>query len=271
MNKNLVLAAAAVFTFACTKEAPPAAEPEAAPEAFAEEAVEVSVYVAAVANPSRLEGDYARDAGRKPAEVMEFFGVEPGQTVLDMFSGGGYYSDLLSYVVGPEGRVDAHSNEAYLNFVGDEFKARHAEGRLNNVQVLWAENNELQLAADEYDVIMLVLSFHDIYYANPERGWPQIDGPKLLAELYKGLKPGGVIGVVDHAAAAGSPRETGGTVHRIDPAIVLEEMTATGLVLDAESDILRNPDDDYSKSVFDETLRRRTDRFVLRFRKPPNP
>jgi predicted methyltransferase len=225
-------------------------------------------YQAAVSNPNRPAADRARDADRKPAEVLAFFGIEPGMAVLDLFSGGGYYSELLSYVVGPEGRVVSHSNAAYLNFVGDEFNERHADGRLPNVEVLMAENNELELSADTFDAVLLILSYHDIYYADPENGWPKIDGPKLLAQIYKGLKPGGVLGVVDHYAEAGSPRETGNSVHRIDPGIVISELELAGFVLDGKNQILRNMADDYSKIVFDPELRGKTDRFVLRFRKP---
>ena len=235
-----------------------ASEPAAGPDA----------YETAVNHPSRRAADHDRDAGRKPAEVLAFFGIEPGMTVLDMFSGGGYYSELMSYVVGPDGHVVAHSNAAYVNFVGDEFNERHAEGRLANVEVLMAENNELELQAEAFDAVIMILSYHDIFYADPDNGWPKIDGPKLLAELYQGLKPGAILGVVDHYAEAGSSRETGNSVHRIDPGIVISELEIAGFVLESKSRVLRNMDDDYSKIVFDPELRGKTDRFVLRFLKP---
>ena len=127
-----------------------------------------SIYEAAVANDARPEADRARDAGRKPAEVLKFLGITPGMTVLDMFSGGGYYTEILSYTVGDSGRVIAQSNEAYLQFVGDEFEERYLGGRLSNAQVLMAENNELKLEAESLDAILLVLSFHDLFYAAPE-------------------------------------------------------------------------------------------------------
>ena len=95
-----------------------------------------------------------------------------------------------------------------------------------------------------------------------------IDGPKLLAELKKGLKPGGMLAVVDHYAEAGSPRETGGTLHHIDPQIVISELEAEGFVLEGKSEVLRNMEDDYSKGMFDPEIRGRTDRFVLKFRLP---
>ncbi len=251
---------------ACNQQPEQAAE-ESAP-ASASKTAENSVYQDALAHPNRRSADHDRDAGRKPAEVLAFFGIEPGMTVLDMFSGGGYYSELLSFVVGPKGKVVAHSNSAYLNFVGDEFEERYADGRLANVAVLMAENNELELPREEFDAVTLILSYHDFFYVNAENDWPKIDGPKLLAELYKGMKPGAVLGVVDHFAEAGSPRETGNSVHRIDPGIVISELEIAGFVLDGTSNILRNMADDYSKIVFDPELRGKTDRFVLRFRKP---
>lgn len=226
-----------------------------------------NVYALAVDNPARPDADRERDANRKPAKVLEFVGITPGMTVLDLFSGGGYYSELIAAVVGTDGHVDAHSNAAYLNFVGDEFKDRHANERLGNVTVLMAENNELELDAGRYDAVFLALTFHDFYLDSAD-GWPAIDVPALLAELYDGLKPGGVVGIIDHFAPRGSGKEAAGSLHRIAPGIVIAEMQKAGFELDAENDMLRNPDDDLSKSVFDPALRGNTDRYILRFRKP---
>jgi predicted methyltransferase len=245
-----------------------AEEDTATPTAEPVAVTATSVHADAVANEARPEADRGRDAGRKPAEVLEFFGIAPGMTVLDMFSGGGYYTEMLSYTVGENGRVIAQSNEAYLQFVGDEFEKRYLGGRLTNVQVLMAENNELELEADSLDAVMLVLSFHDLFYAAPDDGWPAIDVPAFLAELHSGLRTGGIVGIIDHYAADGAPSDTGGTTHRIDPAIVVAAMTAAGFELGGQSDMLRNPEDDYEKIVFDPELRGKTDRFVMRFRKP---
>ncbi len=261
--KMSILALVAVFA-ACSQEPASDEAPQMELESIA---TDITIYADAIAAPGRLEGDYERDAGRKPDQVLELFEFLPGQTVLDMFSGGGYYSEVIARVVGDEGRVVAHSNEAYLNFVGEEFTARHADGRLPNVEILMAENNELQLNEGEFDVIMLALSFHDLYFDNPKQGWPKIDAPKLLAELHKGLKDDGFLAIIDHYAEAGTPTESGNTVHRIDPAIVVAAMEAAGFVSDLESDLLRNPDDDPGKSVFDPEIRGKTDRFIIRFRK----
>ena len=228
----------------------------------------VSIFEQAVASPERTDADRERDAGRKPDQVLEFFGIAPGMTVLDMFSGGGYYTEMLSHIVGPGGKVDAHTNTAYAGFVGEETINRFANDRLANVEILLAENNELDLPAAKFDAVMLILSYHDIYYVDAANGWPKIDGAKFLAELEKELKPGGILAIVDHYAEAGSPRETGGSLHRIDPQIVISELEAAGFVLEARSEVLRNREDDYSLSVFDAKVRGKSDRFVLKFRKP---
>jgi predicted methyltransferase len=232
------------------------------------EAMDAAAYAAAVANRERPTQDFERDLHSKPATVLQFFDIRPGMRVLDLFSGGGYYSELLSYVVGPEGSVVAHNNRAYVAYVGEEIERRYRDDRLQNVEILMAENNELNLPAADFDAILMILGYHDIYYSNPKDGWPRIDGPKLLAQLHQALKPGGVLGIVDHYAEAGAPRETGGTLHRIDPGIVIADLTGAGFVLDAKSDELRNMRDDHSRIVFDPELKGRTDRFILRFRRP---
>jgi len=253
----------AIFLTACGQQAD-SPSPEASPPAEPE----VSIYAAARDNPSRLEPDRARDSSRHAADVLEFFGIESGDTVLEMFAGGGYYTEMLAHVVGENGDVVAHMNTPLVNFGGDEFKARHADSRLPNVEVLMAENNELMLDADQFDAITIVLNYHDLYWASEEYGWVAFDAPAFLAEIYKGLKPGGTLGIVDHFAAAGSSHETASTLHRIDRDIVVTELEGAGFVLDGESDVLRNMDDDHSKGVFDPEIRGNTDRFVLRFRKP---
>ena len=227
-----------------------------------------NAYEAALAHAERSDADRARDATRKPADVLAFFGIESGMRVLDLYSGGGYYSEILARVVGPTGRVDAHNNQAYLGFAGDEIEARYAGGRLDNVHRLMAENNELELDEATFDAVTMILTYHDFYFVDANNGWPEIDAPAFLAVLHRGLKPGGVIGLVDHSAPSGAPATTGGTTHRIDPAIVIADMRAAGFELEDETDLLRNPDDDLERNVFDPAVRGTTDRFVLRFRKP---
>lgn len=255
-----------------TGEAPDVAgadEPAAAVEGSGASTAPVPAghYAAAVANPARSEADRERDAARKPAEVLEFFGIAPGMRVLDLFSGGGYYTELLSYVVGPAGVVTAHNNSAYLGYAGDEIAARYADDRLPNVHQLLAENNELALESAAYDAVTMILAYHDVYYVDPDNGWPAIDARQLLAEVHGALKPGGIVGVVDHAAPAGAPATTGGTTHRIDRALLIRDFEAAGFELADSSDILQNPDDDREVAVFDPAVRGKTSRFALLFRK----
>ncbi|UCC15368.1 MAG: class I SAM-dependent methyltransferase [Gammaproteobacteria bacterium] len=222
----------------------------------------------ALTNPGRLEGDSEADGRRKPAEVLEFFGIKPGMRVLEMFAGSGYYTELMSYVVGEEGSVVAQNNAAYLRYSKDALEKRFTPGRLANVERLTAENNELELAQNSFDAAVFVLAYHDVYYIDEPNGWPRIDGPAMLAEIHRSLKPGAVVGVVDHVAPAGSPADSGDTLHRIDPALLRKDFEAAGFVFEAQSDMLRNPQDDYAKPMFDPTVRGKTDRFVYRFRRP---
>ena len=224
--------------------------------------------LAAVANPDRPASDRVRDQPRQSAAVLRFFRIAPGMRVLDLYSGGGYYTELLSYVVGTNGHVVAHNNTPYLEFAKADLPGRFAAGRLPNVERLLAENNALQLPAGSFDAVLMTNVYHDIYFVDEKAGWPRIDGPKLLAEVIQSLKPGGVLGVVDHAALPGAAPATGGTLHRIDPALLKREIIAAGFVLDAESDVLVNPTDDRTKSAFDPSVQGRTDQVVLRFRKP---
>lgn len=264
MRTILALLTTACLITACSQEtsepAPVAAE--AAAEA------EISIYAAAIASEARPEADLASDAGRKPETVLEFLGVQPGDTVLEMWAGGGYYTELLAHVVGEDGKVIVHANTPILNFAGEAHTNRHADNRLPNTEILMAENNELALEADSFDVTTIILNYHDLYWASEQYDWDQIDVPQFLAEIFKSVKPGGVLGIVDHQAVSGSPSETGNTLHRIDSAIVIAELQGVGFVLDGESDALTNPEDDHTKGVFDPEIRGMTDRFVLRFRKP---
>jgi predicted methyltransferase len=223
---------------------------------------------AASGHSVRRPADLEQDERRKALDVLNFFGILPGMDVLDLYSGGGYYAELLSIIVGPDGLVVAHNNTSYLEFAGDELAIRYSEGRLNNVERLVAENNQLDLAANRFDAVIMIKSYHDVYLVSDEMGWSAIDRPKLLQEIFTALKPGGMLGVVDHAADPGVQPESGGTLHRIDPAVIRRDMAAAGFRFEAESNILHNPDDDHSLAVFDPSVSGRTDRAVLRFRKP---
>lgn len=223
---------------------------------------------AALRQPDRLEGDSDADPGRQPDQVLAFFGVEPGMEVLEMFAGGGYYTEILSHVVGDDGRVYAHNNTPYLAYASKSLEKRFTPGRLANVERVLAENNELDLPAEKFDLALMILAYHDVYHVDEKNGWFKIDGPQMLAEIFQAMKPGTVLGVVDHVAAPGSPPDTGQTLHRIDPALLKMEITAAGFVFDGEIDVLRNPQDDVAKPMYADGIRGKTDRVVYRFRRP---
>jgi predicted methyltransferase len=202
--------------------------------------------------------------------VLGFLGVAPGMTVLDVNAATGWYTEILARVVGPSGRIIAHNHPgARTTLPAEAFEARYGGHRLPNVEQLFARHNELRLPAESVDVVLMSMVYHDTYWHRDGVDWGPIDRPALLDSLLAALKPGGIVGVVDHCAAAGSdPFESAMAVHRIDPAAVRRDFIAAGFALDGESELLRTTVDDYSLSVFDEAVVGRTDRFVLRFRKP---
>lgn len=221
---------------------------------------------AAVANPARPAEDIAKDAGRQPAQVLSFIGIKPGMTVLDVFSGGGYYTEMLNYVVGESGKVIAHTNEAYIPFSGEIYQKRFLDGRLAQTSTVIAEADDLQLDENSLDAAMLVLTWHDFVYADPDNGWQAIDEDLLLEKLCRAMKPGSVLGLIDHVAeSGGDTEEVARTLHRIDPQVVRDRFADSCFKLDAEAAFLRNSKDDHTLPVFDPAVRGQSDRFVFRF------
>ena len=261
---RLLAALFALYAISGCSENAPQQEAQQQPAA-AEPAT--SIYEDALNHAARPEADRVRDADRQPAAVLEFIGVEPGMHVLDLFSGGGWYAEVIAHVVGEQGRVTAHSNIAYTTFVGDALAERF-DGRVPQAEILMAENNQMVLQENSLDAVMMALSFHDLYLPEGTAGWDPFDVPAFLAELKKGLKPGGIVAIIDHNATAGAPLDVANTLHRIDPAQVVKTMEAAGFVCEAESQLLRNADDDLTKNVFADGVRGKTDRFLFRFRNP---
>jgi predicted methyltransferase len=225
-----------------------------------------NTYTDAVDNPARSDADRERDKTSKPAAVLEFFGVQPGTRVLDLFSGGGYYSELLSYTVGPTGQVIAHTNDVYESSTGDEAATRFKGSRLANVSRLTSEIDKLGLEQASLDMILMVLSYHDIYYVADY--WPKVDRDQFFKQIRDSLKSGGILAIIDHSAQAGSGKSAAQKLHRIDEVFAKQDIESAGFVFDGASELLRNPDDKRTLGVFDEAIRRNTDRFVYRFIKP---
>ncbi|NNC99711.1 MAG: class I SAM-dependent methyltransferase [Gammaproteobacteria bacterium] len=231
-------------------------------------AVSADIYDDAVSNTSRSDKDKELDERRKPAEVMRFFEIEPGMQVLDVFAGGGYYSELLSYLVGPVGSITLYNNEPWDKFVDKAVSVRLDGDRLPNVTRLVATPESLVDLREQYDAAVFILGMHDLYYADPGTGWVAIDKAKFLKGIYQRLRDGAVFGVIDANAEAGADNEViGEKLHRVDPAAVIRDVEAAGFKLEASSDILSNPNDDKTALVFLPENRYRTDRSVLKFRK----
>jgi predicted methyltransferase len=242
---------------------------DTAPEpAAAEAAAPAPDYAAVVSSSERLPADTERDAARRPAEVLAFSKVMTGDTVLEMEAGGGYYTELLSRSVGPTGKVIMQGPEGFLPFYKEAMDAHLADGRLANVTVSQTAFDTLEAADSSVDVVTWFQGPHEMYCKEACGNLPLGDAAKAYAEIFRVLKPGGYFVINDHAAAAGAPETTGNDLHRIDPAIIKTAAENAGFVLEEESALLANAEDDHSKGVFDDTIRGKTDQFLLRYRKP---
>ena len=223
---------------------------------------------AAFASPDRPKADAEQDARRHSRAVLAFLGARPGMRVIDVFSAGGYNTELLARTVGAKGMVIAYNNPAYATFAAKGIAERYASGRLGNVRQVTAEVDELDLGPASLDAALFVMSYHDAYWRPKDGSFDKTDPRELLARLFKALKPGGVVVVQDHVANSGHEPQQDAEIHRIDPARVKRDFEQAGFVFDASSGVLAEPADDHTKVVFDESVRGRTDQFVYRFLKP---
>lgn len=245
-------------------------------------------FAAALSSPDRPEADTARDAARKPAQVVEFLGIQAGMTVMDVLAGGGYYSEVLSGAVGPDGKVVAQSTEWVLQIRGGENAAALKEkaARLGNVEILLRDFSPMKLSPElgarlnlvnapidlgplttrkelydgKIDVAITALNLHDAYIFAGEEG-----AATFLQNIFTALKPGGVLGVIDHVGIAG---QNNSKLHRIEREKVVAFLNNAGFVIEAESDLLFNPKDDHTLPMRDPSLGRNTDRMLFKARKP---
>ena len=219
---------------------------------------------AALASANRPAEDTVRDADRKPAELMQFFGVKPGMTTVDIIALGGYVTEVLSVAVGPKGKVYAQNPPIALQLrdgmYAKQITDRLANDRLPNVVRVDADlPASSQIPPGSVDVAITAMNYHDVRNRNPD------DGVAFLKAIYTMLKPGGVLGVTDHVGNDGA---NNAQLHRIPKHFLIDDAKAAGFVVDGESDMLAHAADDHSKMVFDPTLRGKTDQFVVRLRKP---
>ena len=220
--------------------------------------------LAAVADKARPEADSKRDADRKPAEMLEFAGVKPGQTVVDLLPGGGYFTRIFAKAVQPKGKVFAIVNPPPPNATQPPpILAIAADPQYGNITVVSSGIGSFKLP-EQVDVLWTSQNYHDLYLTRFN-----LNVPAVTKEIYDAVKPGGVFIVLDHAAAPGAEVvATANTLHRIDPASVRKTVEAAGFKFEGESKVLANPADDHTKGVFDPSLRGHTDQFIYKFRKP---
>jgi predicted methyltransferase len=221
---------------------------------------------AVVAATDRSPADRELDAGRKPAELLAFLGIQPGWRVGDMGAGGGYTAELLQRAVGGNGTVYGQNSKKVLEMFAEKaWSARLAKPVMKNVVRLDRDfEDPFPPDARGLDAVTLVLFYHDTV-------WLNVDREAMNKAVFAALKPGGVFLVVDHSARPGDGVQVTQTFHRIEEDVVKSEILAAGFVLDDEADFLRNPSDtrDWNDSPRAAAERRGTsDRFVLRFRKP---
>jgi predicted methyltransferase len=230
----------------------------------------------AVADAARPAADRQVDNNRKPAALVTFAGIKPGDNVADVMPGGGYFTRIFSKVVGAKGHVYAVIPESLATKAPPEkFKPIHAlvadPAYSGNTSIEIRPYDRLDVGAP-LDVVWTSQNYHDVYGAVPVFSVSGSTGPEQAAKLdaaaFKALKPGGVFIVVDHAAAPGSGGRDASTLHRIDPATVIAQAKAAGFELEGTSDVLSNPQDGHDKLVFAPEIKGHTDKFVLKFRKP---
>lgn len=214
-----------------------------------------SAIAAALADSQRPAEDVARDALRKPAQIVEFAGVVPGAVIAEIAPGGGYYTRILAESVGPEGKVYALMPAFFANRPGGLDGINALAAQYPNVEVVVADFAALDLP-EQVDLVWTTENYHDL--ANG-------DVAPINTSVLSALKPGGIYFVEDHSAP-GTGLEATSTLHRIDPAAVVQQVTAAGFTLEAESDVLHNPGDPHDISPRE--VEPTSDKFALRFRKP---
>lgn len=247
MRSTFLLAAAAVLALS-------AGMAQAAPSA---------AVAAAVADKSRPEADTKRDADRKPADMLEFAGVKPGDKVADFIPGGGYFTRIFAKAVGPKGKVYAVTNPPPATATTPPaILGIAADPQYGNITVVSTGIGSFALP-EQVDVFWTSQNYHDLFARARN-----IDIAKVDKLIFDAIKPGGVFIVLDHAAAAGTPIDPDDKLHRIDPAAVRKQLESSGFKFVGESKALANPADDHTKSVFDPSIRGHTDQFIYKFQKP---
>jgi predicted methyltransferase len=222
---------------------------------------------AAVAMPGRSADNLKLDESRKPAQVLQFLGLKPGMKVLDPFGMNKYWAEITSPVVGPKGHVTVWEPTQFAKGDGRKSFDDFAAARKNvSIRVSPFESPDF---GSGYDFALINLDYHDVYWSSDKYGIKRMEPSAWLKSFYAAMKPGATVGVIDHVASPNSDtRATVEKYHRIDPNVIKADFKRAGFVLVGSSNILRNPADDHSLLVFDPKIRGKTDRAILKFRKP---
>jgi predicted methyltransferase len=238
----------------------------------------ITAISAAVANPAdvasavsatanRTEDNVKLDEGRKPAEVLSFLGLKPGMQAIDLFGGNRYWAEIMAPAVGPKGHVTVWEPAQFYDKDSQE-KFAAFQAKTANTHMIVSPFEAMALDPNSYDFMMINLNYHDVYWESAKFGVVRMEPDAFLKTVYASMKPGGIVGVIDHVGNPGDTRQTVEKFHRIDPAVVKADFERAGFKLEATSDILRNPADDHSLLVFNPQIRGKTDRFIYKFRKP---
>ncbi|MFW2343635.1 class I SAM-dependent methyltransferase [Brevundimonas sp.] len=218
---------------------------------------------AALAEPPRTDEDRARDAVRMTAETVAFARVGPGDRVIDLMIGGGFFTRAFSAAVGPDGQVIAWQPDEFVAFSADYGAALAAADALPNVTGVGSAIGAPQWPTG-VDVIFTAQNYHDLHLD----AFPEGTAARVNAAAFEALRPGGYYVIIDHAAVAGADASVADSLHRIDRDRVVREVTAAGFVLDGRSDALMRAADPMTANVFEPSIRGQTSQFMLRFRKP---
>jgi predicted methyltransferase len=219
---------------------------------------------AALADAGRPAADKERDAARHPGELLAFAGVKPGDKVADFIMGGGYFTRVLAKTVGDKGRVYAYQPAEFIQYrAAYAAEQKAAVAGYANVTPL-SDSLATVKFAEPLDAIVTVQNWHDLHLKMSPPGF----AAAMAKRLYDNLKPGGVLLVVDHVATNDPGFTAPDKLHRIDPAAARAEIQSAGFKFDGSLPLLANPADPHTASVFDASIKGKTDQFVYRFRKP---
>jgi predicted methyltransferase len=225
------------------------------------------VYDKAVASSSRPAADLKRDALDHPAEMLRLAGIAPGMRVADFMAADGYYTELLSNIVGPAGHVLMLNNAAFDKWSAPGWQQRIDKKRLPNVEHRTVDLDHMNLGTGTLDAVLMVKVYHDLYWIDDKGAWPKVNVPGTLDQIVQALKPGGVLLLIDHSAKAGTGSSAATPLHRIDEAYARKDFESRGLELVGHSDALRRPDDKRDLLSYEGPALGKTDRFALVFRK----